>query len=238
MNQTATEPFGKSVAIIVDEWWIPAGQWAEVAVYDPLRGAALLRALDREAAARLDYIRDENTAAADIPPLVVCIDDMASLAGEWHRIAEQGDRHDRRQLAVADPKAALHALIGRAPDAGVTVLSTVPTAPLPQHLREMFSTRVNLADPPQDGAQLLWNTPDTEADDAPGRGLARAADSSPASVSTRGTPPSVQVIPSLRRVPVWRTPGAPTRTLLAYPLASDERSALYSAELHDFVENL
>ncbi|MEU6562548.1 hypothetical protein [Nocardia nova] len=231
MNQTAHEFPGRPIAKIVDEWWIPAGRWVEVAVYDAVRAANLLYAANREAAARAEHLRTTDTTAEGMAPLAVCIDDMEFLAGQWHRLLDEGDRHHRRQLAAADPNATLRSLIAHAPQVGITVLFSVPTAPVPRPIRELLDTRVNPSALLQDAAPLPWETFIGD------RGATTAA--------TRLNPPprrdaaaQEDVVPASRLVQVWRTPAAPTRTLLAYPLPDSGQPALYSAELSDFVEDL
>ena len=225
MNQIATgdhePPFE---IIIIDEWWIPAGKWAEVAVYDPLRAAVLLRAVEREMAARFDRARTEQIDADELAPLVVCIDNVNTLADAWHRIATDGGCHDRAILAASDPKAAVNALITRGHDAALTVLLSAPTAPVPHFLREEFHRRMRLGDTSPQAAAALW-----------GERPAAVAGTAPASVPRAR---SESHRPASVTIPVWRTPAAPTRTLVAYPVSADEQPTLASSELLEFIERL
>ncbi|WP_225730958.1 MULTISPECIES: hypothetical protein [unclassified Nocardia] len=186
----------KPEQIIVDEWWIPAGLWSEVAVYDPLRAAELIAALHTEMTARRDHL------AADTEPgnpalLIIGIDDLPTLKQQWQHLTAGGDRHTRDRLAALDPAGTVNTLIRHGLSTAIHMLLGAPAAAMPQRLYDNIGS------------------------DRPSAGQPADTECAP---------------PSSRQVPVWRTPAAPTRALLAFP--GHARDALRSAELIAFVENL
>lgn len=115
-------------AIVIDEWWIPVGNWVEIAVYDPVRSAELVRAVVAEADARHDRLSRDGTSADELAPLAVGIDDLTALGAHWRRLATDGDRRQRKTITTADPAAAVQALTSRADTAGIELLVGPVTA--------------------------------------------------------------------------------------------------------------
>lgn len=147
---------GGSTMRVVEEWWFPIGEWAEIAIYDPRQAADLLHLLTTEVTARRTCSGTE-----ELVPIVVSVDSIEALTTGWQQQPASAD-HRFPQHAPADT---VDSLRPRTDAVEISLLlgeTTAPwtpraTDPLPR--AEPSSTAIMRTCAAAPARRSLWRTP-------------------------------------------------------------------------------
>ncbi|MFD6356724.1 hypothetical protein [Nocardia tengchongensis] len=119
-------------AVVIDEMWIPAGPWTEIAVYDPALAVELLTALHAEMTVRLAHQHARKQPTEALPLLVVGADDLPALAAYWREEIAATDREPGDHDQTRSPGEVWTALAAHGRDAAIELIIGIPTGPKPR----------------------------------------------------------------------------------------------------------
>lgn len=128
--------------------------------------AQFVDALADEVDARADYLRDHALAAADLPLLVVVIDEFDTLVSGWRQWQRSGDAKTRSALNDIDPIDAIETVLALSRSAGIRLCIGVQRlshvegiAGFGADARSTFGTRTTFGGLTAREAEKVWGQP-------------------------------------------------------------------------------